>query len=95
MAIISPQTAPNFAIGEYHRILRAELLCAPGQQEPCWNILVGFYANEYARNQNTQPMWVNNVVIPLKDLPVDPRTELYNLLMQNELFAGKNAAPDV
>lgn len=100
MAIIAPQTSPNFAIGDYHRILKAELLCAPDEPIPKWHILVGFYANEYARDQNPKnPLYVNQIFKPIADLvaegETDPRVFLYGLLMKDELFAGTNAAPDV
>jgi len=100
MAIIAPQTAPNFAIGDYHRILKAELLCAPDEPVPQWHIMIGFYASEHARQQNPKtPLWVNHVYIPLSDVVnaglSDPRDVLYALAMQTTLYAGTNAEGDV
>lgn len=94
MAIIAAQTALNFAHGDYHRIIKAELVCAPTVERPHWHILVGHYASAYAREQNPQPMFTNVVDIYLDELEADPREGLYGLLLQNELFAGTNAVSD-
>lgn len=102
MAVIAPQSAPNFATGEYHKILKAEYQFFPGgpntenPPEPQLQIHVGFYFNEAARDLNPQnPMWVNVVTVPVKDMTEDHRVFLYDLLMKTPLFAGTNAAPDV
>lgn len=95
MAIIAPQTAANFSTGNYHRILKIEVLCSPREPLPRYHIMVGFYASAEARDLNSDPMYVNCVDIPFSDEVADPRVEIYNLLMQTPLFAGTNAASDV
>lgn len=94
MAIIAPQTALNFATGNYHRILKFEGICSPSEPDPRLRILVGFYASREARDANTDPMYVNPVEISFADLLVDPRVEMYELLMASPLFTNTNAAPD-
>lgn len=94
MAIHAPQTAPNFATGNYHRILKVEMLCSPTEPVPRYHVLVGFYASREARDVNANPMYVNTVDIPFDALVVDPRAEIYNLLMQSPLFHGTNAKQD-
>lgn len=101
MAIIAAHTAPNFAFGNYFRILKAEFSCAPYQPgneaaiEPHWHILLGFYASADARDMNTQPMYVHVIDIKLSELPSDPRVDLYSLILQSPLFAGTSAVSDV
>lgn len=99
MGITAAHTAPNFAFGNYFRILKAEFQCAPGGAS-AWEFMVGFYANAEARNLNTDPMYVHNVRLPVGQelfdgsLVEDPRgTLLYPLLMQSPLFGGTNAQP--
>lgn len=96
MAVILDYTAPNYATGDYHRILKLQFLCAPGETiEPRWEIHVGFYASEEARANNpANPMWYNVVTIPLSQLPTDPRVDFYDMLMNSPLFAGTNAQSD-
>jgi hypothetical protein len=94
MAIIAPQTAPNFATGNYHRILKAEILCGPDEPVPRYHILVGFYASPEARELNTQPMYVHSVNVPFEILAEDPRVALYDMLMESPLFKGTNATTD-
>lgn len=92
MAIEAPQSAQNWATGNYHRILKVEMLCGPTEVVPRYHILVGFYHSKEAREQNpTEPLYVNTVDIPFDALLVDPRNEMYNMLMQSPLFAGTNA----
>jgi hypothetical protein len=95
MAIIAPQTAPNFSTGNYHRILKVEVICNPRELVPRYHILVGFYASAEARDINSDPMYVNAVDIPFTDGVEDPRAGIYALLMQTPLFAGTNAESDV
>lgn len=100
MAIISSQTAPNYAIGDYHRILKAELLCSPSEPVPRWHFLVGFYANSYAREMAPEsPMYVRSIFCTIASIVaaggVDPRVQMYDLVMQDPLFAGTDAASDV
>lgn len=94
MAIIAPQTAPNFATGNYHRILKVEIICSPSDPVPRYRVYVGFYASQAAREANTDPMYVNAVDIPFSNAVPDPRGAIYNLLMDTPLFANTNAAPD-
>lgn len=91
MAIKAPQTAPNFATGDYHRILKVEMLCSPTEPVPRYHVLVGFYATREARDINSNPMYVNTVDIPFGALVVDPRAGIYDLLMQSPLFVNTNA----
>lgn len=93
MAIYAPQTAANGATGNYHRILKAEIICSPNEPVPRYRLLVGFYASESAREANADPMYVNAVDIPFSDAVPDPRTGLYSLLMESPLFANTNAEP--
>lgn len=95
MAIIAHCYAPNFAAGAYHRILRIEMLCSPGEPHPRYVVHVGHYFSEEARNQNTDPMYVHQVVLPFADFPVDPRDELYARVMASPLFAGLDPVSDV
>lgn len=95
MAIIAPQTAPNFSTGNYHRILKVEILCSPREPVPRYHILVGFYAHAEARDAFSDPMYVNAIDIPFTDGVEDPRPYLYDLLMRTELFANTNAQSDV
>lgn len=94
MAIIAPQTAPNFATGNYHKILKVEILCGPREAIPRYHIMVGFYASETARDVNADPMYINTVDIPFKDGVEDPRGGLYDILMRSPLFEGTNAESD-
>lgn len=99
MAIISSQTAPNYAIGDYHRLLKAELLCSPDEPVPRWHYIVGFYANEYARDRAPQnPMWTRSIFVPIKDIVdaggADPRVLMYEQIMAQAPFAGTDAASD-
>lgn len=94
MAIIASQTARNHAMGNYHRINKVTLVCSPTEREPHYLIEVGFYAHAFGREDNPQPMCVNVVEIKFSDLPVDPRVDLYALLLQSPLFAGTNAVSD-
>ena len=94
MAIIAPQTAPNFATGNYHRILKVEIVCSPKEPCPRYHILVGFYAHAEARDSFSDPMYVNAVDIPFTNGVEDPRPHIYDLLMQSELFINTNAASD-
>jgi alkylhydroperoxidase/carboxymuconolactone decarboxylase family protein YurZ len=91
MAILAPQTAPNFATGDYHRILRVEIICSPQEINPRYRVLVGFYANRAARDANCEPMYVNAVDMPFSGATPDPRPGIYDLLMNSALFAGTNA----
>jgi hypothetical protein len=100
MAIISAQTAPNFAVGNYHRILRAEINCAPGDPNPRWVVLLGFYANEYARDQaGDAPLYTRTRTIDFAQLLElglpDPRIGLYDYLLNHDpLFKDVDAASD-
>lgn len=100
MAIIAPQTAPNYSTGDYHRILKAELLCSPSEPVPRWHFLVGFYANAYARDVAPEsPMYVRSIFRTVESIVavggVDPRVQMYDLIMEDPLFAGTNATSDV
>jgi hypothetical protein len=94
MAIIAPQTAPNHATGNYHRINKVDLVCGTLEKAPHYLVYVGFYAHKYGRDDNPQPMYTNVVEIPVSDLEVDPRVQLYQLLLASPLFAGTNAMSD-
>ena len=91
MAITMQHTAPNFATGNYHRILKVELLCGPTETVPRYHVLLGFYASREARDANVQPMYVNTIDIPFDALVKDPREELYGIIMQCSLFSGQAA----
>jgi hypothetical protein len=95
MAIIAPQTAPNFATGNYHKILRGELICGPKEENPRMIVFMGFYASEAAREANGDPMYTHIITIPLSAMAQDPRIELYELAMQCDLYANTNATSDV
>lgn len=95
MAIIAPQTAANFSTGNYHRILKVELIVNPRETVPRYHVLMGFYASAEARNANTDPMYVNIVDIPFSVEIPDPRPGIYNMLMNSPLFLGTNATSDV
>lgn len=93
MAIISEQTAPNFAKGNYHRLLKATLFCADA--DPYWEMLIGHYASEEAREKNpNNPMYVNIVSIPTSSQPNDPRAALYIMAMQLPVFSENQAVSD-
>lgn len=101
MAIIAPQTAPNFGTGNYHRIIRAEFLCSPPRPdnpnppEDRLVVYVAFYASAYARDTNPDaPLYVNTLTFLFSEIPVDPRTWMYDLLMQSSLFKDTNAQQD-
>lgn len=99
MAIIAPQTAPNFATGDYHRILKAELLCAPSEPVPHWEILVGFYASEAARQANPkEPLWVHRLSLSIEEAKAhgypDPRDMLYDFAMKDMRYKNTNAKRD-
>lgn len=95
MAILAPQTARNYATGEYHRINKIESECSPETVVPRWLIWVGFYASAEARDLNPkEPMYTDCYAIPFADLAADPRIAFYELLMAIPPFAGTNAAPD-
>lgn len=94
MAIIAPQTAPNFATGDYFRILKEEVLCSPGEPLPRKRVLLGFYASAAARDANTDPMYVYSIDIPFCDALPDPRPQTYAALMLMDLFANTNARSD-
>jgi hypothetical protein len=95
MAIIAHAQSPNFAAGNYHRILRVEMICNPGEPNPRYVVHMGHYFSEQARELNTQPMYVNQVIIPFSQLAIDPRNELYQLVMASEQFAALNPVSDV
>jgi hypothetical protein len=101
MAILGWQTAPNFAHGSYHRILRAELNCAPGDPNPRLVVLLGFYADAAAREQAPGlPMYTHSLVIDIAQLEElglpDPRAMLYGYLLEHHpMFVGTNAVSDV
>lgn len=101
MAIITAHTAPNFAFGDYFRILKAEFLCAPGGPTPRWVIHVGFYASAEARQAYLDPMFTHVVQLDLDlELPdgskvEDPREALLYPLLMKSMFAGTNAKPHV
>lgn len=100
MAIIAPQTAQNYATGNYHRILKAELLCAPDEPTPKWHIMVGFYASEYARQMNPkEPLYTHHIyksieTMLMEGLP-DPRDQLYVFAMQDTQYINTNATADI
>lgn len=94
MAIIAPQTAPNFATGNYFRILKVEIICGPTEPCPRYQVMLGFYASSAARDSNVDPMYTYNIGIPFTNGVEDPRVKIYELLMGTELFVNTNAAPD-
>lgn len=100
MAIIAPQTAPNYSTGDYHRILKAELLCSPSEPVPRWHYLIGFYANAYARDVAPEtPMWTRSIFVTVESIVAgggpDPRVLMYEQIMRDPAFAGTNATSDV
>jgi hypothetical protein len=88
-------TAPNGAKGNYFRILRINGICAPGEATPRWEVLVGFYASQDVRAQNTNPLWQYQVNVPFYALTTDPRQGpsskgFYDLIKEYDIFAGQN-----
>ncbi len=95
MALIAQHTAPNFATGNYHRILKVEVMCSPREPQPRYHFMVGFYASEQARDQNADPMYVHQVGVPFGEGVEDPRGYLYDLLSKTELFSEMNPEHDI
>lgn len=99
MAIIAPQTAPNFTVGDYWRLQKAELLCSPEEPEPRWHYVIGFYRDAAARdNAPALPMWSAHIFVPISQIAAgggaDPRDLMYQQIMADPMFAGTNAASD-
>lgn len=96
MAVIANYSSPNFATGNYHRIIRVDMICSPNEPNPRYEVYVGHYFSEEARRINTSPMCVNVVVIPLNSpaLGQDPRDRLYEIVMADAMFAASNPVSD-
>jgi hypothetical protein len=100
MAIIAPQTAPNFSTGDYHKIVSAQLLCSPDEPVPRWHYIVGFYASAAARELAPgNPMWTRSIFVTVESIVAgggpDPRVLMYEQIMADPAFAGTNATSDV
>ena len=94
MAIIAHCSSENYAAGNYHRIINVEIICAPGEVNPRFVVHLAHYFSEQARNLNSSPMYVNRIVLPFSEFKVDPRKELYSLIMKNKMFDGLGAVTD-
>lgn len=100
MAVIGEQTAPGvYASGNYFKIIKQELMCSLKEKDPYVLIHLGFYASAWARDQpDVQPIWIHPIKKTIADLVAegkpDPRIALYNIVMEDPLFAGTNAVSD-
>jgi hypothetical protein len=103
MAIIAPQTAPNYATGNYWKIIKSELLCSPDEPVERMHYVIAFYASEAARHASpNRPLWTESIFRTIEQIIADGGTDpregphgMYAQIMKDPRFAGTNAASDV
>lgn len=90
MAIIKQISTPFGVPAEYHRLIRAEVIC----DERAVVLQVAAYASEAARRAGAQPLRIDQVRVPLGQFVLDPREPFYRVLTDWPLSFLHGGEPD-